>query len=335
MSKDLVEQSSAQQVPAASANLSLSDGLLSQRALTNADVVEVARALYGVDITQPGMLEGLLVAIDRDQCSRHFYYFVRQAYCHAYGEQFIDGWHIGAMCYHLQALWEGTLQNEDGEVCDTLVLNAPPGCGKSRIMSCLYPAWLWAVAPEAGMWFTSFGQGLCDRDALDTRRLITSDWYRKRFWPDTYLMDDANQKRRYNNNKGGWRLSASIESRVGFGEHPSALVCVPFDGVVETSEGGMLIGEIVDERRPVQVLSFNHESGSVERDEIVEYEENPGKELIEIELDDGTVLTVTEDHPVFIDGVGYIEACRIQPGQQVLTMGSASSAEKTGSVVAD
>lgn len=197
-------------------------GALSQQQLTAA-VVEQVKALTGVDITQPGMMEALQIAIDRDQCPKHFYHFARNAYWHAFGEEFIDGWHIAVTCYALQALWEGALYTLDGEPSDTLVINEPPGCGKSRLMSVLFPSWIWCRSPEAGLWFTSFGQALCDRDALDTRRLITSDWYRKRFWPDVMLLDDQNTKRRYDNNRGGWRLSASIEARTGFGEHPGLL----------------------------------------------------------------------------------------------------------------
>lgn len=169
-------------------------------------------------------------AIEAEYCRRHFYYFVRVAYKQAFGDDFIDGWHIAAICYHLQALWEGTLLTHEGKPTNKLLINAPPGCGKSRLTSVLMPAWIWARQPSAGLWFSSFGQALCDRDALATRQFISSDWYRDRFWTDpatgacaVHLMDDANQKRRYNTNKGGWRLSASIESRTGFGEHPEWL----------------------------------------------------------------------------------------------------------------
>lgn len=175
-----------------------------------------------------GQLEAIKLAWESESARRYFYQFVRWAYPVAYSEPFIDGWHIAACCYAIQSLYEGTLLTAEGKPADTLVINMPPGVGKSRIASTLAPSWIWAKRPETGLWFTSFGQGLCDRDALDTRQLITSDWYKGHFWEvpplgRVHLMDDANQKRRYNTNKGGWRLSASIESRVGFGEHPGWL----------------------------------------------------------------------------------------------------------------
>lgn len=188
-------------------------------------VEEIGRHL-GFDphkITQ-AQFESVIAAIEARCCRESFYHFVRSAYPVAYGESFIDGPHIGAICYALQALVEGKLLGSEGTPTKILVINAPPSCGKSRLTSCLFPAWMWACNPGAGLWFSSFGQALCDRDALDTRQLISTDWYRRRFWADVHLMDDANQKRRYNTNKGGWRLSASVESRIGFGEHPHALI---------------------------------------------------------------------------------------------------------------
>jgi phage terminase large subunit-like protein len=178
----------------------------------------------GLDPRIPEQAYVLSVLIDRDVCPDHFYYFVRMAWARAFdGEKFIDGWHIAALCYHLQALWDGKLRTLDGEHSDTLVINTPPSCSKSRITCVMFPAWIWLKDPPAGLWFSSFGQGLCDRDALKTRQLLLSPWYRERFWPDIKLTDDQNQKRRYDNTKGGWRLSASIGSKVGFGEHPRLL----------------------------------------------------------------------------------------------------------------
>jgi phage terminase large subunit-like protein len=187
---------------------------------------EDVKKAVGLDPRIPEQAHILSVLIDREFCPRYFYYFVRQAWSRAFdGEKFIDGWHIAALCCHLQSLWDGNLRTLDGEQSDTLVINTPPSCSKSRLTCVMYPAWLWLKDPSVGLWFSSFGQGLCDRDALKTRQLLLSNWYRERFWPDIKLTDDQNQKRRYDNTRGGWRLSASIGSKVGFGEHPRLLAC--------------------------------------------------------------------------------------------------------------
>lgn len=170
--------------------------------------------------------EDILIQLDAEMCRKHFYHFVRRAWEELFPhDNFADGWHIATICYHIQAAIEGKAYSKHGDVADTLIINVPPGCGKSRLVSVFLSAWLWARDPCVGQWFSSFGYGVLDRDALDARRLIESDWYKIRFWKDVGLTDDQNQKRRFNNTAGGWRLSASIESKTGFGEHPSVLIC--------------------------------------------------------------------------------------------------------------
>jgi len=166
------------------------------------------------------------IEVDRVYCLKSFYYFLRESWPVIYpNEPFVDGKHIAAICYHAQAAIEGKAYSENGDVADTIVINVPPGCGKSRIVSVFLSGWLWAIDPSMGQWFSSFGYGILDRDSLDTRRLIESDWFKKRFWEKDgiKLTDDQNQKRRFNNSAGGWRLAASIGSKSGFGEHPSVL----------------------------------------------------------------------------------------------------------------
>lgn len=166
-----------------------------------------------------------LAQVEAHLCRKSFYYFARLAWPIAYPSfPFVDGWHIAAMCYHLQAVYEKKAFSKDGDQADTLVISIPSGCGKSSICSVLFSAWLWAIQPNAGQWYASFGYNTLDRDALETRRLVESDWFRSRFWNDISLTDDQNQKRRFNNSSGGWRLAASIGSKTGFGEHPAALV---------------------------------------------------------------------------------------------------------------
>lgn len=173
--------------------------------------------------------DALILGIDKLRCPKYLYYFVERAWKHAFGYDFIDGMHIGAICYHLQALWEGQM--------DTLLINVPPGTGKSSLASVMLPAWIWTHTPQAGMWFASFEQNLCDRDSVHMRNLITSDWYQT-LWGESFkLMEDQNQKRRYDNDKGGWRLAASVGAKRGFGEHPELfLLDDPLDPEEAASE---------------------------------------------------------------------------------------------------
>lgn len=272
----------------------------------------------------PTDIEVVTVSFEQRLLPKHFYMFVRTAWPHVYGDKFVDGWHIAALCYHLQALWEGELYVEDGRKADTLVANLPPGCGKSRITSCLFPAWLWTRKPEAGEWFSSFGQKLCDRDSIDTRRLIMSDWFQKRWGHLFQFMEDANTMRSYRNSAGGWRLSASVKSTAGFGEHPHLFVCVPPGELVTTDAGDIPIDKIVDGQMNVKILSHNDETGKLEFQPIINYERNPAKWLVSITLDSGHKFSVTWDHPVFVSGRGYVYANTINVSDMLLIQSGSS-----------
>lgn len=263
--------------------------------------------------------DAFILSAEKVLCQKYLYYFARRAWKHAFGYDFVDGMHIAAMCYHYQALWEGQM--------DTLVVNLPPGCSKSSLTSCIFPSWCWLQDPSAGMWFSSFGQALCDRDSLANRRLITSDWYQT-LWGDRFrLLDDQNQKRRFDNDKGGWRLAASIESRVGFGEHPKLLACLPYKSLICTDLGNIQIGAIVTENISCKVRSFDHENNCEIWDEIEKFEDNGMAELFEVILSDGTVLEITGDHPVFVKGRGYIPVSEINDGDILCKLENAKSAE--------
>ena len=181
--------------------------------------IEKLNELLGFDLRNcsPEQAEAVEVHLDRIHCPNHFYYVLRKAWPAAFGAPLIDGLHIAALAYHLQYIWES-------EEHDTMIYATPPGCGKSSVACVMFSAWLWIKDPSAGQWFASFGQSLCDRDSLKTRRLITSDWFQKRFGKEFELLDDQNQKRRFDNSRGGWRLAASIGSRTGFGEHPKLIL---------------------------------------------------------------------------------------------------------------
>ena len=117
-------------------------------------------------------------------------------------------WHLSAMCTALQAVSEGLIRN--------LLINIAPRRSKSSFVSVLWPAWEWISNPAQTWLCTSYSYDLAIRDSAQTRRLIESPWYRDLF-PDTKLMEDANQIERYKTTKGGHRITGSPGGR-GLGD---------------------------------------------------------------------------------------------------------------------
>ena len=148
---------------------------------------------------------------DRRACERSLHAFIRWAWPLVETHQlFRDNWHIGAKCEFLEAVARGQIKN--------LLINEPPGCSKSIVVSVMFPAWIWARDASKRFLCVSFDQTLSTRDNLRMRAIIESEAFHRR-WPTVILSDDQNQKTRFNTTAGGWRIGTSIGGRV-VGEHP-------------------------------------------------------------------------------------------------------------------
>lgn len=123
---------------------------------------------------------------------------------------FVDGWHIRAICNHLEAATEFTIPK--------LIINIPPRHMKSIIACVMWPAWVWGKYPGRSFLFASHSESLATRDSLKTRQLIESEKYKKVFNPDWSLRDDQNTKTVFSNTKNGTRKSIGVGTGVvGFG----------------------------------------------------------------------------------------------------------------------
>lgn len=152
--------------------------------------------------------------LSRKKAEESFYEFVKQAWPYAVGNKpFIDGWHIGAICEHLEAVNRREIKN--------LLINIPPRCGKSNIVSVLWPAFSWIHEPIEQFLFASYAERLSSRDSRNCRLLIESNWYQAR-WGHLYNLVEKN-KLKFDNNLKGYRIATSVGGSAT-GEGGSVLV---------------------------------------------------------------------------------------------------------------
>jgi predicted phage terminase large subunit-like protein len=172
---------------------------------------------------------------DADRCEKNLYSFVQSAWPWVDPSPFVGGWHIEALCQHLEAITYGRLR-------DT-IFNIPPRTSKSSIVSVCWPAWIWAqpydkryrlAGPQVQILSSSYAQNLSRRDAVKARRLIQSPWYQKNWGKRFRLTGDQNEKLRYENDRGGYRLATSVDGQ-------------------NTGEGGDII--IIDDPNSAKELS--------------------------------------------------------------------------------
>jgi predicted phage terminase large subunit-like protein len=163
------------------------------------------RALIAVDPNTDGE------ALEKELCERKLRNYVKRAWALVEPTPFVDGWHVDAICDHLEGVTAGHIQN--------LAITIPPRFAKSLQASVLWPTWEWGPKnrPSTRWMYLSYSAQLSLRDALKARSLIQRRWYQRK-WGDRFkLSDDQNAKGRYNTNYNGFRVSSSVGG-LGTGE---------------------------------------------------------------------------------------------------------------------
>ncbi len=126
------------------------------------------------------------------------------------GVPFVDNWHVGAICEHLEAVHSGQVKR--------LIINMPFRMLKSTLVSQAFPAWEWTSRPELTYLTSSYAKTLATRDAVDSRRIIESRRYQAAYGHRFRLVGDQNEKTRYENDHRGQRTTTSTDSAgTGFG----------------------------------------------------------------------------------------------------------------------
>lgn len=149
----------------------------------------------------PKTPQQLYTEITAELWRREFRLFTAEAWPLIEPKPFIPNWHIDAICDHLTYVLMGEIR--------FLMINMPPRMTKSMLASVLFHAWVWTDQPSLQFLSASYAKDLAIRDALASRRLMESDWYRTRWGDKFYLLEDENQKKKYRNSAGGYRISTS------------------------------------------------------------------------------------------------------------------------------
>ncbi len=173
----------------------------------------------------------------RNDCEQSLSTFFRYSWKYLDPSEYVHGWHIDAVCEHLEAQARGELRH--------LLINQPPRTAKSLIFSVALSPWVWCqrdygnlMGADRAFLYASYAQSLSFRDSMKARRLIMSPWYQK-LWGGRFLLsEDMNTKGKFMNNRGGHRIATST-------------------GAVLTGEGGNYIG-----------IDDAHNANEVESDQV-------------------------------------------------------------------
>lgn len=155
--------------------------------------------------------------------------FIKAAWPFIDSAKYKHNWHIDAMSEHLEAVNDGHIKR--------LLINIPPRHMKSLEVSVFWPVWTWIQdvgldddgypllplkGPGVKWLFASYAINLAIRDSVKCRRLMLSTWFLNNWGrfsgkdkdDQLYLTGDQNQKMRFENNHGGYRLATSVDGQL-------------------------------------------------------------------------------------------------------------------------
>lgn len=162
-----------------------------------------------------------MAQVDAELCRRSLLHFIKRAWKIVEpATPFVGGWHIEAICAHLEAITRGEIKN--------LIINMPPRHMKTLIVSIFWPCWEWLSNPSRTWLFASHSMKLSLKDSQNCRLLVESDWYKSLV--DWELADDQNLKEYFKNTKQGARICVSVGGKVTGQGGTRLVVDDPIDG---------------------------------------------------------------------------------------------------------
>lgn len=132
--------------------------------------------------------------------------FIRRSFATvAPGSTYQHNWHTDAIAYQLERVARGENMR--------LIITMPPRSLKSIAASVAFPAWLLGRDPRMRILAVSYAEGLSEKFALDSLKVIEAPWYRACF-PATRIAKGRGGRADFETTKGGGRFSTSIGGTV-------------------------------------------------------------------------------------------------------------------------
>lgn len=162
--------------------------------------------------------EALAWQDDRAACEASLSTFLRRAWPFFDSAKFVPGWHIDAICEHLEAVTRGEIRR--------LLINIPPRFAKTNVVAIAWPVWTWVLEPDPesplrgpGVRFlaASYGANKAEADGVTARRLIGTEWFRERWGHRVQIAKDRDNQGQYDTTAGGSRICTGIPESLGKG----------------------------------------------------------------------------------------------------------------------
>jgi predicted phage terminase large subunit-like protein len=192
--------------------------------------------------------------VHAERCRRSLKWFVRTFWkVLEPTNKFQDGFHIDAICDHLQHIFE----------IKRLLINVPPRHTKSLICSVFFPAWLWLQDPSLKFLCASYSLDLSEDLSLKCRRVVESPLYRAYFGDAVQLESDKNTQLKYATTATGFRHAVSVNSSVT--GHGADLIIVDDPNDVNKAHSKADRDKVINFWRQVLLTRSNYQEGKTAR----------------------------------------------------------------------
>ena len=281
-------------------------------------------------------LQWARISLERKQMQRSFAEFAKKAWYkipHLADTRLEWNWHHDALCFHLQSMiedWAAAKKNSKHiQKVKNLMVNIAPGTTKSLLTMVLFPSWVWTKYPRWTVRCVSSNPRSVLESSDYARQLTTSDWYVDLFIPKTgvekwaiekglepwAVRDDKNAVSDWGNTLGGYRRSTGISAPIT-GEHTDWILCFSAGTQVETEFGPVDIEKIGAMNPLPRVWSYNVKTKKKELKQVTKWAHTGKKKTVTIRTSTGDVLSCTDDHPIWTQERGYVEAASLVPELQ-------------------
>jgi len=120
--------------------------------------------------------------------------------------EFRDNWHYHLLEKKLKDVLDGKITR--------LMINIPPGSGKSEIISKCFPTWALGVRPQTQIMSVSYGADLAEKHSMEAREYYRSDIYRQMFPRRSPILDSQDTKSFWANKDGGYYIASGLDGAI-------------------------------------------------------------------------------------------------------------------------
>lgn len=181
--------------------------------------------------------------------------------------------------------------------CKRLIINVPPGHGKSTLLV-YFVAWSLAHYPDSNFIYVSYSSTLAEKHTATIKEIVEMPLYKYLF--DVELRSDSKAKGSFKTTQGG--------NVMAFGSSGSITGCFAYESEVFTENGIFQIGFLVENKLAFSVPCFNIDKGTYELKRITNWFTNPENDILRIEFDNGEILECTPDHKILTINRGWVRS---------------------------